>query len=400
MKKLVFTAALAAALLMFTQTAFCALRSGEYFYEDNAVTAYVGTDNAVLVPAEIDGKKMEKVGFKAFAGMDMQYCALEEGIKEVGKQAFAECDKMCDFQCSSTLTKLDDEAFMGCAALETFTLPNFDINFGKDVFKDTGYLYFSVPCDSSYTPAVEKALYNKIAAAKGDENFVLSVYHDYEYDGKNGGMICKYCGDEIVVEDGLEPGEELGPDGAPDVNFADVDKDMWYYRYINIAVQFGILSGNGDGCFRPDNNITVAEAVKIAACAREEFDHTNVLGTMDAGENWYDKYFIFCKNSGIIEPTVELDPQKPATRAEVSYLFSRCVSKKDYINEVPITDIPDVDYSTPYFEEILDMFNLGAAVGSDANYTFHPNDNIKRSEAAAMIVRLICYDLRIGLPKG
>ncbi|MBQ6553882.1 MAG: S-layer homology domain-containing protein [Firmicutes bacterium] len=405
MKKFVFTAALAAALLIFTQTAFCSMRVGDYFVEDGAVTAYVGVDNAVLVPAEIDGEKIDKVAYKAFAGMDMEYMALEKGIKEVGRQAFAECDKMLDFQASSTLAKIDDEAFKGCAALETIELPNLDIQFGKDVFKDTGYLYFSVLCDETYTSDREKQLSARIAAAKGDTDFLLSVYHEYEYDGKNGGMICKYCGDEIVVEDGLEPGEDpydgpFGPEGAPDVNFTDVAKDMWYYEYINIAAQFGLLNGKGDGTFKPDDNITVAEAAKIAACAREYFDNTNILGTMSAGENWYDKYFIYCKNSGIIEPTVDLDPKKPATRAEVSYLFSRCGIDKYFINEVPITDIPDVDYSTPYFEEILDMFDLGAAVGSDANYTFHPNDNIKRSEAAAMIVRIICYDLRIELPKG
>ena len=91
---------------------------------------------------------------------------------------------------------------------------------------------------------------------------------------------------------------------------------------------------------------------------------------------------------------------KNATRAQMAYLFSRCDTEPYYINEVPLTDIPDVDETTPFAYEILDLYNKGIAVGSNEYYAFYPDSEVKRSEAAALISRILCRDMRIELPKG
>lgn len=46
-------------------------------------------------------------------------------------------------------------------------------------------------------------------------------------------------------------------------NFSDVPKDRWYSDYIQKAVQYGLINGYTDGTFRPDQNITRAEAVTM-----------------------------------------------------------------------------------------------------------------------------------------
>ncbi len=45
--------------------------------------------------------------------------------------------------------------------------------------------------------------------------------------------------------------------------FADVPENHAYFQYINTAADYGIISGDGSGNFRPDDTITAAEAVKI-----------------------------------------------------------------------------------------------------------------------------------------
>ena len=74
--------------------------------------------------------------------------------------------------------------------------------------------------------------------------------------------------------------------------------------------------------------------------------------------------------------------------------------KSEYINEVPLTDIPDVYDTTPFAYEILDLYNKGIAVGSDEYMNYYPDSQVKRSEAAALISRILCHELRIELPKG
>ena len=48
--------------------------------------------------------------------------------------------------------------------------------------------------------------------------------------------------------------------------FSDVVKDAWYTGYINYAVANGIIVGDGDGKFRPDDYVKYEEVVKVVVC--------------------------------------------------------------------------------------------------------------------------------------
>lgn len=56
---------------------------------------------------------------------------------------------------------------------------------------------------------------------------------------------------------------------APDADYSDVAPDFWAAAEINALTQANILGGDGNGSFRPQNNITRAEAAKLVACAAE-----------------------------------------------------------------------------------------------------------------------------------
>lgn len=58
--------------------------------------------------------------------------------------------------------------------------------------------------------------------------------------------------------------------GGIDVNnfpktspFADISRTDWYYSYVVQAYMDGVVQGYQDGSFKPGNNITLAEALKI-----------------------------------------------------------------------------------------------------------------------------------------
>jgi len=55
----------------------------------------------------------------------------------------------------------------------------------------------------------------------------------------------------------------LMPETILGIPFEDVSSNHWAYAYINAAVQFGWITGYGDGTFQPDRHITRAEAVTI-----------------------------------------------------------------------------------------------------------------------------------------
>ena len=59
----------------------------------------------------------------------------------------------------------------------------------------------------------------------------------------------------------------MGTTSGGSVTFNDVSSSHWGYRYICTAVANGWASGYGDGTFRPDNNMTRAEATKMVNVA-------------------------------------------------------------------------------------------------------------------------------------
>ncbi len=407
-----------AAIMLMSQAAFCAADKYGFDAQNGVLVSYAGKDEYILVPAESNGKAVTKIGEKAFAGQRVLDVQIESGIKSIGKDAFRGAE-MSSLTICNTMENVAAGAFADCSNLNTVTLVNFDTVFEKGAFANTGKITFYVDCAISW--AEEQRLLDKLVAAKGDSDLSIEKIHDYAYSKADDKYICSNCNDAFtgeggLADDGRGPDETDLPDGpmdggGPDASewdidgdgkwgaptFVDVARDAWYFDYVETAAEAGILNGKGDGKFAPDDNITVAEAVKIAACAYADA-HSGTIPS--GGESWYDKYVSYAKSFGLIEPHIDLDYTMPATRAEIAYLFSRADSTKNFINDVPITDIPDVDGDTPYYHEIIDMYNLGAAVGSDAAYTFHPNDNVKRSEAAAMIVRIVDPTYRIELPKG
>lgn len=49
--------------------------------------------------------------------------------------------------------------------------------------------------------------------------------------------------------------------------FDDVAEDYWASGYINVAVREKIINGDGDGKFRPEDDVTYEEAIKMIVCA-------------------------------------------------------------------------------------------------------------------------------------
>ena len=50
-------------------------------------------------------------------------------------------------------------------------------------------------------------------------------------------------------------------------SFADVAAGHWASGFINTAVESGIIVGDGDGNFRPEDEVKHEEAVKMVICA-------------------------------------------------------------------------------------------------------------------------------------
>lgn len=86
----------------------------------------------VVIPASV--KKIDPRAFKKCSGL--QQVLIGEGVTEIGEYAFDNCDYMQRVQIKgSTLRTIGKGAFIGCDALDNFTIPESVTTIGADAFK-------------------------------------------------------------------------------------------------------------------------------------------------------------------------------------------------------------------------------------------------------------------------
>jgi len=112
-----------------------------------AITGYSGTDADIVIPAEIGGVKVTKIGDNAFADNEIiRHVTIPEGVTAIGAYAFnfstltgvdlpgtlttlgygAFCSStyLTEVEVPASVTELSDQCFASCSSLTTVTLPD------------------------------------------------------------------------------------------------------------------------------------------------------------------------------------------------------------------------------------------------------------------------------------
>jgi len=180
--------------------------------------------------------------------------------------------------------------------------------------------------------------------------------------------------------------------------FTDVNEDQWYglndQKVIARAFEYGLMKGNSATTFNPTGNVTVAEAITIAA--RVHSIYATGAGNFAQGNPWYQVYVDYAVANEIIADKYFTNFARAATRAEMAFIFSRSLPSGEFTEINTINSLPDVISGTPYRESILMLYRAGILTGSDTLGTFYPANNVTRAEAAAIISRVILPDTRVG----
>ena len=173
--------------------------------------------------------------------------------------------------------------------------------------------------------------------------------------------------------------------------FADVLSDSWYYSSVKAAWENDLIDGVTANEFKPNATLTVAQTIKLAA-ALHQLDRTGEVSLKNGGANWYDSYVNYAVTNGIIEKDyanyTKAQMNAPVTRGEFVHIFHGAEEAYKAINTVADNAIPDVKTTDKFAPEIYEFYRAGILTGSDAKGTFHSASTIKRSEAAAILLRM------------
>lgn len=99
------------------------------------ITAYTGSDENVVIPSVIDGKKVTEIYEKAFyLNNNLKSVVIPDTVAAVCDSAFANCFKLESVKMSASIQVIEDFAFSNCKNLKSITLPEGLLSLGTEAF--------------------------------------------------------------------------------------------------------------------------------------------------------------------------------------------------------------------------------------------------------------------------
>ena len=181
--------------------------------------------------------------------------------------------------------------------------------------------------------------------------------------------------------------------------FTDVPANAWFYDEVKLAWEKDLIDGMTADKFDPNGSLTVAQAIKLAASLHQMYFKGEVTLTNGA-PNWFDSYVDYAVANGIIEAKYDgytlAQLNAPVSREEFVHIFYGAMPARTYyaVNDVADNAVPDVKMGGDFANEIYTFYRAGILTGNDDAGTFNPESNIKRSEVAAILIRMFDTNAR------
>jgi hypothetical protein len=183
------------------------------------------------------------------------------------------------------------------------------------------------------------------------------------------------------------------------MSFEDVAASAWYYEYVLYAFTNGFIEGYSPTSFLPEGKLTVAEAIKLAACMHQLYNTGSVTLANSEQGPWYGTYLEYAALNGIVSKTYQ-NYNVQITRSEFVAIFYAALPAKEYDVKNAVADnaIPDVKMSNSNSAQIYAFYRAGILDGVDSVGTFTPSESITRSQVTAIMTRMFEKSMRISLP--
>ena len=170
-----------------------------------------------------------------------------------------------------------------------------------------------------------------------------------------------------------------------DINFVPV----FNYTYDFSGITSSYINGYEDGTFKPQNNVTRAEACKIIASLVNPTG-VNMGGTTfaDVAETaWYYNAVTTLENSGALTIwSGNFEPSTPIKRHELVEIIYALSDHNE--KNTKLSTFSDVKEKDRYFDAVIFGVSKGIITGYE-DKTFRPEGNITRAETVTVINRLI-----------
>ena len=174
--------------------------------------------------------------------------------------------------------------------------------------------------------------------------------------------------------------------------YNDVKSTDWYYDAVMTLTEKGVVSGDGSGEFKPNDNVTREQFVKmiLEAIDVEVKAGNNDFEDVVAGA-WYSDYIATAVSNGIVNGIGDgkFGVGTNISRQDMAVLIERVLKFKEIeIEKEETTPFADEANVASYAKEaVANMKAIGLIKGYENKY--NPKDNLTRAEAATVITTLL-----------
>ena len=183
-------------------------------------------------------------------------------------------------------------------------------------------------------------------------------------------------------------GGGTGGDDKPNIpGLADPD-DTGVSDWLVTEEHIAYLQGDGNGQFRPDGQLTRAEAAQMFYNLLRDKNVVITTSFTDVPDNrWFSKAVNTLASLGVLKGVGgnRFDPDAPITRAEFTAIAMRFTSAKVETATNPYTDVSPSNW---YYEAVVGANAYGWIRGY-GNGQFRPNNTITRAEVTAIVNRML-----------
>ena len=155
--------------------------------------------------------------------------------------------------------------------------------------------------------------------------------------------------------------------------FTDVNAGNWFYNYVSMLSEGGVVSGIGGRLFAPNSVATFGQTLKMVMLATgyEELDPT--------GEHWASGYLDAAIADGLVDEG-EYDLNAPVSRLSVARIAALALDITASLTESPFPDTDD--------PAVLALYEAKVVAGNDKG-EFLPDGNLTRAELSKIVLLLM-----------
>lgn len=382
---------------------------------------------ALNIPAHLGGLPVLSIGKEAFSETVITALSFPDTLQKIGRKAFFHSTVPEEIFIPASVTNIEEYAFSYLNGLYTVTvdpenpayLSEEGVLYSKD--QSTLWVYPHEKRDTAFTvPQRVDLLFctcfsgnpylTEVTFSNPETKAMTYTFYGCRLNlsGPSGSAIEKRLNDGGLTEHLTfiprtlkEQGSlmHFTPKGASP-KFEDVSDNAWFYPDLDSVYRQGLLMGISETQFGTDLSVTLAQAITMSVRIRLRYRDNTVLPQAEANEEWYQPALnLTFENQWFHLPDIS-DLDRPATRSEFAQILAGALPKNALPERTTVTesDILDLPAETDTRDAILALYRAGILAGTPDG-CFHPEKEITRAEAAAILARLTDVTRRLYFNK-